>query len=1137
MKAFIFRILVDSLQRITDLKSNDTEKYFLLYDSFSLFLSQLIKEYDPPSFESHILPFSLYGFLCYECDLPEHIRFAGFKILQSHDMHISDSFEHRYNALYWLTVELAGHFSDQPIPDKILNNQIFPSDEFWSERIPRIHLDDALVVLLTKKTNTELTYQAYWVEQNGKLVTIRPDKLMRIKNQIQALKDADAELPLPITVRLFDVDAREDILTPAAMVFLPDYLIDITAVSQCFTPFGEMPGSYLLRKIQPYSDSHHLLVGNCVNQLLDELIFRPDMGWEEAAPMLFRINELTWATYSDRDTRDHINTIATHFKHLKNTVQYQFFEKGVEKENCAVEPSFYSPRYGLQGRLDLLHEHPDETKPRIIIELKSGKIFRPNSYGLNHPHYIQTLLYDLLIRSAYPDGPDPVNFILYSSEEENNLRHAPAIRDWQYEALGIRNQLVIMECRLAQWTKNPSNLYQILKKRKEYLVGYSARDRATFYEKYEEAMPVIRAYFDAFQTFLTREQMTAKLGTFSSDRKGQSQLWASSAMDKDQQYLLLAGLEVVKDSSQERNPIVTFRKTDETNPLANFRTGDVILTYPAHRRHEPVQGQVFRCSLVQNTSDRVVIRLRARQYQQIFDEGTLWHVEHDHLDSSFRQMNQSLIRLLHMSTAEAKVFLGLSPPRKPFMTFPPTSSHGMTSTQEHVLAEMKAADEYYLLWGPPGTGKTSVLLRNFVADKLQDDDSRILLVGYTNRAVDEICSALIGIDHLNRDEIIRIGSRYGTDPEYRALLLRDRTEKLSSRAELISMLDRSRVICGTIASLSGQYQLFDLVDFDYIVIDEASQILEPALISLLSLGIPYILIGDHKQLPAVVNQALDDTCTNKDSLHDIGLYFLSNSYFERIFSRAQKMSWDWAYGILRHQGRMHSDLMIYPNKYFYDNILEILPFGIERQSNKLETDILLPGIKSGRGNEKNIDAHVETYGDREIEDQVMDASMVRVLGQFRNVFIPTRSQNFVNHKINPEEADKVVSVIRNLRILRPDILSADIGVITPYRAQIATIRHAMSEAGLDEEGITVDTVERYQGGAKDVIIISYCINALSQVQLLKESMTPDGVDRKLNVAMTRARDQIIFLGNENLMQEHPLYEALIYQYERYDALI
>ena len=1102
MKTHILRILVDSLDRISAMDTGSMDRYFLLYDSFSLFLSQVVRKFDPPSFESHSLPFSLYGYLCHESRIPEHLRFAGFKLIRAHTGSPVEDFSSQYDALYWLTVQLAEHFFNKSMPQNLVEKMVFPSDRFWVTGIPQVKYPSTKVVLLSKKSGTDLTFHAYWVDHNGLEVLIRPDKIMRIKNQVRALKEADKHLHFPMTVELFDVVAQNDVLTPGAMVFLPDYLIDITSVSQCFTPFGEMTTPYLLSKIRPYSESHYLLIGNCVNQLLDELIFQPGMEWEDALPMLFRINELTWATYSDRDTRQHLRTIGQHFTNLKNTIRYEFIEKGFQQEYCAVEPSFYSPKYGLQGRLDLLYDHPDPTRPKMIIELKSGKIFRPNSYGLNHPHYIQTLLYDLLIRSAYPDGVDPVNYILYSAEEKNNLRNAPAIRDWQMEALGVRNQLIILECRLAGWSRTSTHLYEILKEKNENLVGYAATEREDFYKYYEASAPVSKAYFNAFLTFLTREQMTSKLGAFSSDRKGQSQLWASSSVEKDQQYLLLGELEVEVDRSQDVNPIVIFRKTSRTNPLANFRTGDVILTYPADRKNAPVQGQLFRCSLVENSTGTVTIRLRARQYKPIFLEGSSWYIEHDHLDSSFRQMNQSLVKMLRMSPQESQIFLGISPPAQSILPPHISSSPGMTDTQIRALSEMKNTLDYYLLWGPPGTGKTSVLLRNFVADKLAEGNLRLLLIGFTNRAVDEICAALLGIGHLDTTEILRIGSRYGTDPEYRHLLLHERNQKLTNRAGLLEMLAHTRVVCGTIASLSGQNELFDLIRFDYIVIDEASQILEPALIGFLNLGIPYILIGDHKQLPAVVNQSPEDTYTNEVRLHDIGLHYLSNSYFERIFQIAQRNQWEWAYGILTHQGRMHRELMAYPNQFFYENILEILPFDGTQQSAKL-------GEVNGEVDELD-----------------------RILSLHRTVYIPTREQNFINHKINPEEASRIVRIIRSLQKIRPTLSSGEIGIITPYRAQIATIRHAMAENGIDQDGITVDTVERYQGGAKDVIIISYCINAISQVHQLMESMTSDGVDRKLNVAMTRAREQIIFLANEALMCEHPLYEALLYQYTR-----
>jgi DNA replication ATP-dependent helicase Dna2 len=69
-------------------------------------------------------------------------------------------------------------------------------------------------------------------------------------------------------------------------------------------------------------------------------------------------------------------------------------------------------------------------------------------------------------------------------------------------------------------------------------------------------------------------------------------------------------------------------------------------------------------------------------------------------------------------------------------------------------------------------------------------------------------------------------------------------------------------------------------------------------------------------------------------------------------------------------------------------------------------------------------------------------------------------------------------------------------------------------------------VERYQGGARDIILISLCTNAVGQFESLV-SLSEEGVDRKLNVALTRAREHLVILGNRELLRQHPIYEALV----------
>ncbi|MEL6720631.1 MAG: C-terminal helicase domain-containing protein, partial [Bacteroidota bacterium] len=111
-----------------------------------------------------------------------------------------------------------------------------------------------------------------------------------------------------------------------------------------------------------------------------------------------------------------------------------------------------------------------------------------------------------------------------------------------------------------------------------------------------------------------------------------------------------------------------------------------------------------------------------------------------------------------------------------------------------------------------------------------------------------------------------------------------------------------------------------------------------------------------------------------------------------------------------------------------------------------------------------------------------------------------------------------------------------IGIITPYRAQIAQIRDTLKDANIDLNLLTIDTVERYQGGARDIILISLCTNSLSQLQSLV-SLSDDGVDRKLNVALTRARTHLIVIGNEDLLQNDLTYRELMASFDRVEVAL
>ena len=101
----------------------------------------------------------------------------------------------------------------------------------------------------------------------------------------------------------------------------------------------------------------------------------------------------------------------------------------------------------------------------------------------------------------------------------------------------------------------------------------------------------------------------------------------------------------------------------------------------------------------------------------------------------------------------------------------------------------------------------------------------------------------------------------------------------------------------------------------------------------------------------------------------------------------------------------------------------------------------------------------------------------------------------------------------------------------PYRNQIAMIRKEIERLDMPELlDVSIDTVERYQGSQRDVIIYSFTTQHNYQLEFLtSNTFLEDGrpIDRKLNVALTRARKQLVCIGNPAVLEKNTLFKALI----------
>lgn len=920
----------------------------------------------------------------------------------------------------------------------------------------------------------------------------------------------------PVQMNLLDVEVGEDgIYRPRALVLEPDFLVDVSAVAECFQAGGTHPWGYLLKKFLPFQQSIPLMLGNIANYFLDELMNDPEVTFQELVAGIFSLNPLAFCLFTDGQIRELMGKAQGHFVRLKQMVKQGFAQEQLERKYCYLEPTFYSETYGLQGRLDVLYRNPNPDARSAIVELKSGKPYMPNIHGISPNHYIQTVLYDFLVRSAYGQKTNVGCYILYSSQEQRPLRFAPAVKAQQYEALQVRNHLLAIEYLLSQLGMGEEELLpqtqrlfnRLQASRYPRLKGFAARDLDGFAKVFQPLSDLEKRYFGAFAGFIAREHLLAKTGVQGMDRmNGLASLWLDHPQDKEQNYQRLAQLQLAVNNSKEIEPILILLRGKNTNPLANFRVGDIAVLFPySEDGRGMLQHQVFKCTILSLDQEQVTVRLRSRQFNdRLFVEQEFWTLEHDLLDSSINAYYRGLYEWAERPSATRQLLLAQRAPKEGVVEERKWPDR-LTDEQSNLLDRILAAPEYFLLWGPPGTGKTSVMLHHLVKHLLEETDEHILLLAYTNRAVDEICESIEAIGEEVREQYLRIGSNYGTHPRYQERLLQHAIKGTRNRRELRELIANKRIFVGTVAALANKTDLFSLKSFQRVIIDEASQILEPLLMGLLGRFPQWVLIGDHRQLPAVVAQDEELTEVRDEMLREAGIQSLGQSLFERLYLRAQDSGWHWAYGQLTHQGRMHQDIVAFPAENFYQGHLDCLPESTTARAHQ----------------ERPI--HWQLPPDANILEQR--------LGQDRVVYLPTPvDTNSATMKTNEHEARMLVDIIKAFNRLakenQEELAAGSIGIITPYRAQIAQIRALLTAEELDPAHYTIDTVERYQGGAREIILISLCTNSERQLRALS-SVSAEGVDRKLNVAMTRARSHLVVLGNEGILRSSTVYRSLL----------
>lgn len=910
------------------------------------------------------------------------------------------------------------------------------------------------------------------------------------------------------------------------VVLEPDYLVDVNNVANCFQAYAHSADLQVYNRLSPVNNNYHLLLGNFASQLLDQSLHHPTASYGESIRQFFDEHALSFVTcpeFQHQHIQEKFHRQAAAQQHCLQYFSTQSLpnELGYPAEQMLLEPSFFCEMLGLQGRMDLLSDDF-----QCVVEQKSGKAYdettplaAPNTtitprYERKMPHRMQLLLYMAILHYAHKVPYSQLKAaLLYSAaapqQALTNERNVPQLL---CEAMQIRNEIVAREFdfseRGAQSYFQDRKATQISASNQRIWTQYVAPRYDAFYRALQTQAPVVQQYFFRFHRFLSLEHRLAKLGTSARSASGFAAAWHNSLDEKEQAGNIITDLSLASEAFVrnaqgaivEIHLLIAPKHSEQIiETLPNFRVGDIVVLYATPHGQLPDlrNSMVHRATIIRIDKKSLQLRLRAPQTsERVFASGKhqSWCIEPDFMESSYATLYRSLYTFATTSLARRTLLLNESKARIDSSIVPQ-----LTFADEEVneiVRKAQQARDFFLLMGPPGTGKTSVGLLNILRENLVQKSSKVLLTAFTNRAVDEICSKLVK----ENIDFVRIGSVQSCAPEYQAYLLSQRSKGYQRLAQLRSMLLSVRVVVGTTTSLAANLAFVEQHRFDLAIVDEASQLLEPQLLPLLmaqhtnngpvqSCIERFVLIGDHKQLPAVVQQSETESCVHETELHRIGLQNCRYSLFERLL---QILPAECTHQLTR-QGRMHPELAEIPSRYFYEGKLK---------------DLQLPHQQKG-------------------------SSSPRI--QFYDC--PPSEVHELSPKTNQAEAQLIVRLLCQLceeaQQTGTSLQASDFGIIVPYRHQIALLHSELAHSPYPHlQNITIDTVERFQGSERRIIVYGFTVRQSQQLNFLCSTQFVDPVthrliDRKLNVALTRARERNILVGNAQLLCQVPLFAQII----------
>ncbi|QSZ30374.1 hypothetical protein DSL72_004897 [Monilinia vaccinii-corymbosi] len=794
-----------------------------------------------------------------------------------------------------------------------------------------------------------------------------------------------------------------------------------------------------------------------------------------------------------------------------------------------VEEHVWSPMYGLKGNIDAtvqitMRDGKEQRTLTAPLEVKTGK----NPSVANRA---QTALYNLLISDRY--DVEIAYGILYYMETSETIR-IPAIRHELRHMIMQRNELACFvrekTPQLPPMLKKESMCGRCYAKNTCFIYHKLADDgngeTSGMKEKFDEVVkhltPRHKEFFLKWDDLLTKEEKDSL--------KFRRELWTMLSSEREKLGRCFSNVIIEPGSAyedQNNEKINRYRYTMiKPAPAPGFSfmdsqiiVGDPIVISDEKGHFALAKGYVtnVRKNRITVAVDRRLHNARIRQpgfdetNNQVFasimevaadgstpvdsigkivEDPILYRLDKDEFSNGLANVRNNLIQIMTEGPFGSREIRGLvvdlNAPR-----FKPHSSQytlkdrsSINVDQRRAIEKVMSAQDYALVLGMPGTGKTTTIAH--IIRALVSQGKSVLLTSYTHTAVDNILLKL-------RDDsipILRLGNKAKIHPDVQefAKLAVDPKETME---DIRSVWHDTPIIATSCLGIN--HPIFNERTFDYCIVDEASQITLPVCVGPIRLARTFILVGDHNQLPPLVK----DEEARKGGL-DISLFkYLSDSHPQSVV-------------YLEHQYRMNADVMALSNILIYNGRLKC---GSDSVASRRIIIPEMDALKAHHHTPSSILHSTQKYiclepkrGRCWLRD-LLDPDVTVAFVDTDGLGDVARESEKGNRTVNDVEVKIVTQLVTSL--ISTGVDPNEIGVMTHYRSQLALLKDGLRSA----KGVEMHTADRFQGRDKEVIVLSLVrSNEAGNIgELLKDW-------RRINVAFTRAKTKLLVIGSRGTLK-------------------